>query len=74
MAYGKKEVKNATETGAVEQLLILDELLRERDVEKIMDITENLGGRVMIISSVHDGGKQLKALGGMAALLRYGLK
>jgi protein pelota len=74
VAYGKKEVKNAAETGAVEQLLILDELLRERDVETLMDITENLGGRVMVISSVHDGGKQLKALGGMAALLRYGLK
>ena len=74
VAYGKKEVKNAAETGAVERLLILDELLRERDVEKIMDMTENLGGSVMVISSVHDGGKQLKALGGMAALLRYGLK
>jgi protein pelota len=74
VAYGKKEVKNAAETGAVEQLLILDELLREKDVEKIMDMTENLGGKVMVISSEHDGGKQLKALGGMAALLRYGLK
>jgi len=74
VAYGKKEVKNAAETGAVRQLLILDELLREKDVEKIMDMTENLGGKVMVISSEHDGGKQLKALGGMAALLRYGLK
>jgi protein pelota len=74
VTYGKNEVKTATEAGAVEQLLVIDELLRERDVEKVMDMTENLGGKVMVISSEHDSGKQLKALGGMAALLRYGLK
>ena len=73
VVYGKKEVKSAAEAGAIEDLLIIDELLRERDVEKIMDMTENLGGKVMVLSSEHDGGKQLNALGGLAALLRYAL-
>jgi protein pelota len=73
VTYGKNEVKTAAEAGAVEELLIIDELLREQDIEKIMDLVENLGGKVMVISSEHDGGKQLGALGGVAALLRYSL-
>lgn len=74
VTYGKKEVSKASETGAIEQLLVIDQLIRERDIEKIMDLTENLGGKVMVLSSEHEGGKQLSALGGIAALLRYGLK
>ncbi|BDZ70496.1 mRNA surveillance protein pelota [Methanobacterium petrolearium] len=74
VAYGKNEVKTAAEAGAIEELLVIDELLRKKDVERIMDMTENLGGKVMVISSEHDGGKQLSALGGLAALLRYALK
>lgn len=71
VSYGMNEVKTAAEAGAVKQLLILDELLRDEGVEKIMDITENLGGEVMVVSSEHEGGKQLQSLGGIAALLRY---
>ena len=74
VTYGKNDVKAAAEAGAIEELLVIDELLRERGVEKIMDMTENLGGKVMVLSSEHDGGKQLTALGGLAALLRYALK
>ena len=36
-----------------------------------MDMVENMKGEVMVISSEHDGGKQLESLGGMAAFLRY---
>ncbi|CDG64391.1 MAG: protein pelota [Methanobacterium sp.] len=73
VTYGKKEVKMAAESGAIEELLVIDEFLREKDVENIMDLAENLGGKVMVLSSEHDGGKQLHALGGLAALLRYAL-
>ena len=73
VAYGKKEVGQAVQTGAAESLLVIDELVRERDVEKLMDLTENMGGNVVIISSEHDGGKQLSALGGIASTLRYPL-
>ncbi len=73
VTYGKKEVEVAAQAGAVEQLLVIDKLVRELDVEKIMNTTENLGGKVMVISSEHEGGKQLQALGGIAALLRYGV-
>jgi len=73
VTYGKKEVETASQAGAVEQLLVIDKLVREPGVEKIMNTTENLGGKVMVISSEHDGGKQLQGLGGIAALLRYGV-
>ena len=73
VAYGKKEVNQAAKSGAAETLLVIDELVRERDIEELMDLTENMGGKVVIISSEHDGGKQLASLGGIAALLRYGL-
>ena len=36
-----------------------------------MDMVENMKGEVMVISSEHEGGKQLESLGGMAAILRY---
>ncbi len=74
VAYGKKEVIQAAQSGAAETMLVIDEMVRQRDVENLMDQVENMGGKVWIISSEHDGGKQLISLGGIAALLRYGLK
>lgn len=73
VTYGKSQVKNASTAGAVDKLLVIDTLVREKEMEKIMDTVENMGGKVMIISSEHDGGKQLEALGGVAALLRYSM-
>ncbi len=69
--YGPKEVREAAKAGAVEQLLILDSLVREKDVEALMRSVEDARGRVTIVSELHEGGKKLEALGGMAALLRY---
>jgi len=73
VAYGKTEVKEAAQAGAAENLLVLDKMVREEDIEKIMDVVENMGGKVMVVSSEHEGGKQLGALGGIAALLRYSM-
>jgi len=72
-SYGKRHVKEAANSGAVEQLLIIDEMVRQKDVEDLMDLVETMGGKVMIVSSEHEGGKQLMALGGIAAILRYSL-
>jgi protein pelota len=57
--------------GAVEKLLVVDELVRNEKIQNIMNTTENMGGSIEIISSQHDGGKQLEALGSIAAFLRY---
>ncbi|WP_414469063.1 mRNA surveillance protein pelota [Methanobacterium sp. ACI-7] len=73
VAYGKSDVENASNAGAAENLLVLDEMVREEDIESIMNLVENTGGKVMVVSSEHEGGKQLGALGGIAALLRYSI-
>ncbi|MBM4240397.1 MAG: mRNA surveillance protein pelota [Euryarchaeota archaeon] len=74
VTYGRDEVGEASNAGAVYQLLVIDELVRKADIEKIMDSVENTGGKVMVVSSEHEGGKQLMALGGIAGLLRYSLR
>lgn len=73
VAYGEKEVEFAINSGAVKELLVLDVLVRHKKIEKYMDSVEYTNGEVLIVSSEHDGGKQLNALGGLAALLRYRL-
>ena len=81
--YGIEEVAEATEFGAVEELLILDERLRaERagdgewgvDVNEIIERVEQQGGSVTVFSSEFAPGDQLNSLGGVAALLRYRLE
>ena len=71
--YGPAEVESAADTGAVENLLILDTLLREKDLDRVVHAVEQQNGTFTVISSEHDAGKQLAALGGIAAILRYKL-
>ncbi|AGK61598.1 cell division protein pelota [Archaeoglobus sulfaticallidus PM70-1] len=73
--YGKDEVEKAMNYGAVEVLLIVDDyMLKERenwDVDGLMRAVEDSGGKVVILSSEFEPGKQLVSLGGIAALLRF---
>jgi protein pelota len=71
VAYGIKETKHAVNLGAVSQLLVLDTQVPKDDMGETMDMVENMKGEVLVISSQHEGGKQLESLGGVAALLRY---
>lgn len=71
IAYGLSETQNAINLGAVSQLLILDTHVADENISEAMDMVENMKGEVMVISSEHEGGKQLESLGGMAAILRY---
>jgi protein pelota len=69
--YGPNEVMNAALSGAVDKLLILDSKVREQDLDDMVRAVESQKGTVIIVSSQHDGGKQLAALGGIGAILRY---
>ncbi len=73
VVYGVEEVKKAANLGAVDKLLILDTIIREKDFESTMDLVENMSGKVTVISSEHEGGEQLKGLGGAIAWLRYSI-
>jgi protein pelota len=82
-AYGIEQVEEAAEFGAVEELLILDERLRDErqaegdweiDVNEVIDSVEQKGGEITVFSKEFQPGQQLKNLGGIAALLRYRLQ
>lgn len=71
VAYGPKEVEGAARMGAVETLLVLDEMVRSRGLDPLMKLVEETGGKVVVVSEHHDAGRELEALGGLAALLRF---
>lgn len=80
IAYGLEEVEKAKNYGAIETLMITDTLLRTNDVEKrqmldnLLKEIEKLGGKIVIISSLHSAGEQLETFGSIAGLLRFVLK
>jgi protein pelota len=67
--YGKKETKEAVNSGAVETLLISEDKIK--DFESLMDLTEKMRGSVKIISSDHESGERFLHLGGIGGLLRF---
>jgi len=71
--YGKADVERAASLGAIEKLLVADELLRQREagIEEVLERVRRTRGQVIVVSTDYDTGKQLLALGGMAALLRF---
>ena len=75
VAYGLEEVKKAYEYGAIDVLLVADEFLREErerwDIDSLLERVEEMGGKVVIMSTEFEPGKRLMALGGIAALLRF---
>lgn len=77
-AYGIKETKKAVESGAVDDFMITDNLIkksREDDsfviIDDIMKKTEKFKGKITIISSDNDAGRRLDGIGGIGATLRY---
>lgn len=74
-AYGPEEVKKALDYGAIETLLVADEMLRlEREkgnIDSLLMAVERAQGKVVVFSTEFEPGQKLHALGGIAALLRY---
>lgn len=77
--YGEKDVTKAMDLGpgTIKSLLVSDKLFKNDDVairKKYIDLVqrvENEGGEVSIFSSLHDSGKQLDGLTGIACVLQY---
>ncbi|MDR0791554.1 MAG: mRNA surveillance protein pelota [Methanomassiliicoccaceae archaeon] len=69
--YGPKHAEDAAASGSVSTLLILDSLIRVKDHDVVVKNVEEQKGNVIIVSEQHDAGRQLAALGGIAAILRY---
>ena len=72
-AYGTDSVRTAAESGAVKVLLVLDSKVRTDEADQLLRTVEDARGEFVIISSLHEAGRKLESLGGVAALLRYRL-
>jgi len=70
-SYGEGEVKESLTVGAVDTILISDSLLKENKANDLLKSAEASGSKTMIISSLHEAGQKLDAIGGVAAILRY---
>lgn len=63
--------------GAVEKLVLADTMLREASEEQrlrlegLMHAVEQHAGSITVVSTEHEAGAKLNALGGVAALLRF---
>jgi protein pelota len=71
VAYGRNEVIRAIEYGAVEQLLVVDALLHDYGVSRLMERAERTGAKIVVLSGEFEPGERLVGLGGVAALLRF---
>jgi protein pelota len=77
ITYGLAAVEEAVKMGAVEKLVIADITLRDADeaqrlkLEELMHEVEKRNANVNVISTEHEAGAKLLALGGIAALLRF---
>lgn len=79
ITYGLEDVEKAVELGAVEKLVLADTMLRAASdenrllLEDLMKNVEQKRGKIMVISTEHEAGAELVALGGIAAILRFSL-
>ena len=77
VAYTLDEVIRAAEAGAIEELLILDELVRHPDpairekVDKLLRDADKTRAKISFVSAETPAGLKVKALGGVVAILRY---
>lgn len=79
IAYGFDDVKRIAELGAIDTVVIADTMLRKAPDEKrllledLMRVVEQKDGKIMVLSTEHEAGLKLVALGGIAALLRFSI-
>jgi protein pelota len=74
--YGFSEIEGAVNLNAVELLLVLDSSFmnqRER-LEVLMQAVKHSKGTVHIVNHEGEAGQQLKALGGLAGVLRFKIR
>jgi len=70
-SYGAKEVENALKNGAVDRLLVSDVIVRSKKGENLLRLAKQNNSDFTIINTMHDAGKKIDGIGGIAALLRF---
>ncbi len=70
-ALGPSSVEVALDAGAVESLLVLEDLLRDPSVGRALETATRQRTHVLIVRRGGEAGSRLMGLGGIAAILRY---
>jgi protein pelota len=77
IAYTLPRVSEAAKAGAVEKCVVSDDVfannIDENALVETLNTIEEKGGKVFLTDSSLETGKQVSALGGIVALLRYDL-
>jgi protein pelota len=75
-AIGFSETEKTAETGAIETIAISENALSEQreKAEKIIELADKQGAKIIFVNPKSDSGKQLEGLGGIAAKLRYKIR
>lgn len=71
--YGYEEVRKAIEVGAADVLMLSEDRFRTDEGRALLDLADNFGTRVHILSLSGEKGNIVKNFGGYCALLRYKL-
>jgi protein pelota len=71
VAYGMREVADAIDLGAVEQVLVTDTHLHDAVITRLIERAEGMRAKITVLSGSFEPGERLDALGGIAVLLRY---
>lgn len=69
--YGFEAVKNAIQQGAVEKLIITDKIVRTQEGEELLRSAKENNSSFIIVNTIHEAGKKIESIGGVAALLRF---
>ncbi|MGC8581459.1 MAG: mRNA surveillance protein pelota [Thermoplasmata archaeon] len=70
-SYGFQDIDKALDMNAVSVLLVVEDIIHDEKVEKMIDKAERQGADLFIFRNNTESGKKLKSLGSIAALLRF---
>jgi peptide chain release factor subunit 1 len=68
--YKEKDIRKALEYGAVE-LLIISKAFEKKLAKELLQLAENIGSKIEIVSTETTEGEQFNNLSGIGAILRY---
>lgn len=71
--YGPSEVEGALNSGAVDTLLVTDVFARQKKAETLIRLAQQTQAKYVIVGTLHEAGKKLEGLGGVAGILRYNI-
>ena len=71
VAYGIDEVATAIQYGAVSDILVVDLKINDDTINRLLESADSMRAKITVLSSEFEPGKQLGAIGGIAALLRF---